>query len=234
MTQVNLTKDLSAYYTFDDADIDNSRDMVQDRSGHGLTATVHGGITYGVDSPVGESVSFPSDSGAIVASDSYEHPRLNVVTVSAVIRPDEKASRLMSMGSAGDAFREFRMTDDLLQVGNDELSDTVTASYSAPEDEWSHVVGRFDLNGSADAFLNGEHVDSEVVPDNWEEEHLESRIQNEPWYVGDRPNFGWLDGDDDTNNWHGEIASYRLYHRKLSDIEIQLLANQTGRMVSSL
>lgn len=230
MPAINLQHGLESLYTFDTLDYDGQRNIVRDRSGHGRHLSLTGGVTTGVQSPVGQAASLDGadDSGYW----DGEYPNHANVTVAALIRADGSSGALQGDSgivshtrNTGGISGGWAMEHDGFTFA-DANGDTVKFEdvYSPLVDEWEFRVVRVDdTDGWTDLWQNGDQKARKTYPT--------PRSSPGAYGIG----VGVEDPENPSRRWYpGEIAFAASWRRLLSVAEIQHATRMTARRVSYL
>ena len=218
---MNLNKGLVGHWTMDDRDTDNG--FIRDRSPYDNNGELLGGITTGVNSPLGEGYDFDGTDDIVQAPHSSSLNIEGEFTLTVWARqPSDTSSNADNILSKGDndSFR-WRLSSNgipwllIVEDGTGDYNSSRDADYSVTQDEWHHhaVSVIFDGNGGGEIrfYLDGEHrtTNSHSI------EPL--RTTTKDLQIGTYT--------DSSELWEGELSDVRIYNRALSEKEINALYN---------
>lgn len=219
MTEIDLSKGLMAYWTMDDADVDNQRSLVRDRSGRGNHLYLSGGVTTSVEVPnKGNALSFDGtdDAGDAKKTLDPDGPQ----TLAVLLKPNANGTGFQSIAhfwKNGGSQMSWDNNNDVFKWSFKDGSNN-DVSVSAP-----HVVGEWVLlvyNYTGEQIylaLNGEVKDNDTVTSH---STCEGALK-----ISDN---GFSPGTQQINADMGYIARWE---RSLSWQEVQALNRMTGRKV---
>lgn len=232
---IDLQNRLEANLTCDDEDTDASRGMVYDRSGYPRTGRLSGGITTGLDSPVGQAyrldgvddVIFFTEQSGISSSETEGF------TVACMIQPDgttDDFNQEQILGTNGHEFLDSNSNNGMsfgsesvttvkVEVGDTTTNSSTQVTGALSEGKWASVLYRVEGN-VVSIYMDGEHLTTNDTGLNSSEIHQ-----------GSLSNIGQSSRDRD---YSGDISNIQVWTRALSDDEAKYVSNMTGNHVSNL
>jgi len=221
MKEMNLQKGLVGHWTMDSQDISNG--TVCDRSGYKNHGQLKSGITIGTSGVVGESIT-SDGSGYIPTELFYNTGSLESVSISCWYKSSSSSQQMLVSSDRNEYYRLGVGTDgeDGLQWTVDS-SDMVsnTSKSSLQDGVWHHLAVVFDS-----ALSNDHKIYIDNILDSKQSFYNSGIGSGATSYThigtgSESSSFDGSLGPDDRLN--GSIDDVRIYHRGLSDNEINQL-----------